>query len=148
MKHKPKVVKPIRGDEVTEAGLESFPASDPPAFNQSGPKDHAATPAGSPNTTQLRSRIPSGRTMGRSSAHEPSAAPFDTDDEAAGRPPSEAAVRKALAEEAAAERNPATERLPPTMNQKGRAAAGWTAVMPRVLLVVALAAAALWLLFG
>lgn len=25
-------------DEVTEAGLESFPASDPPAFNQSGPK--------------------------------------------------------------------------------------------------------------
>jgi hypothetical protein len=145
VKHKPTVVRQetIREDEVTEAGLESFPASDPPAFNQTGPKDHAPTPAGDPNTAQLRSQIPSGRTMGRSSAHEPAAAPFDTDDEAAGRPASAVAVRTALANEGRT-----AERVPPALEERGRETARWASIVPRAVLIVVLAAAALWLLFG
>ena len=111
-------------DEVTEASMESFPASDPPAFNASKPpkrrRKKAAAPDGrakstanaasrehaggagteAPTTSQVRGQIPSGRTMGVSSALEPSAAPFDTDDEAAGRPASVAAMQTTLAEEA------------------------------------------------
>jgi hypothetical protein len=52
-----------------------------------------------PNTQQLRGRIPSARTVTVDSAHEPAAAPFDTDDEAAGRPAQDAAIRQALAHE-------------------------------------------------
>jgi hypothetical protein len=58
------------------------------------PRDDA-----SPNTAQLRASIPSGRTVSIDSAHEPSAAPFDTDDEAAGRPAQRAAIEQALAHE-------------------------------------------------
>jgi hypothetical protein len=54
---------------------------------------------GSPNTAQLRARIPSVRTVSIDSAHEPAAAPFDTDDEAAGRPAQRAAIEQALAHE-------------------------------------------------
>jgi hypothetical protein len=44
-KRKPRIERSGE-DEVTEAGLESFPASDPPAFNQAAPKDEAeARPA-------------------------------------------------------------------------------------------------------
>jgi hypothetical protein len=43
--------------------------------------------------------MPSGRTPSKTSARDPAAAPFDTDDEAAGTPPSSAAVERALAEE-------------------------------------------------
>jgi hypothetical protein len=52
-----------------------------------------------PNTAQLRARIPSARTVSIDSAHEPAAAPFDTDDEAAGRPAQRAAIEQALAHE-------------------------------------------------
>ena len=52
-----------------------------------------------PNTAQLRARIPSARTVSIDSAHEPAAAPFDTDDEAAGRPAQQAAIEQALAHE-------------------------------------------------
>jgi hypothetical protein len=51
------------------------------------------------NTEQLRARIPSARTVTTDSAHEPAAAPFDTDDEAAGRPAKPAAIRQALEHE-------------------------------------------------
>jgi hypothetical protein len=69
---------------------------------QAGTGNRDAEEAGSsqPNTQQLRGRIPSARTVTVDSAHEPSAAPFDTDDEAAGRPASDAAIREALAHEA------------------------------------------------
>jgi uncharacterized membrane protein len=53
-----------------------------------------------PNTSQLRAAMPSGRTPSIDSAHEPSAASFDTDDEAAGRSPSAEAIEQALAHEA------------------------------------------------
>ena len=52
-----------------------------------------------PTTAQLRAAIPSGRTVTLDSAHEPSAASFDTDDEAAGRPAQAAAIRQAMAHE-------------------------------------------------
>jgi hypothetical protein len=52
-----------------------------------------------PNTVQLRATIPSGRTPTIDSAHEPAAASFDTDDEAAGRPAQTAAIEQALAHE-------------------------------------------------
>lgn len=52
-----------------------------------------------PNTAQLRATIPSGRTVSIDSAHEPSAASFDTDDEAAGRPAQRAAIEQAMAHE-------------------------------------------------
>lgn len=52
-----------------------------------------------PTAAQLRGEMPSGRTPTKTSAADPAAAPFDTDDEAAGRPPPSAAVERALAEE-------------------------------------------------
>ena len=52
-----------------------------------------------PNTAQLRDEIPSGRTPSKTSARDPAMAPFDTDDEAAGRPAPPEAVQRALAEE-------------------------------------------------
>jgi hypothetical protein len=59
----------------------------------------AVRPVSVPSSAQLRDEIPSGRTPSKTSARDPAAAPFDTDDEAAGRPPSSAAVERALAEE-------------------------------------------------
>lgn len=55
--------------------------------------------AGAPNTNQLRGAMPSGRTPTIDSAREPAAAPFDADDEAAGRPAQAAAVEQAMAHE-------------------------------------------------
>jgi hypothetical protein len=152
VKHKPTVVRQetVReDDEVTEAGLESFPASDPPAFNQTGPKDHAVRPAGAPepNTAQFRARIPSGRTMGASSAHDPAAASFDTDDEAAGRPASADAVRTALEHEAAESPDRLHDEVPPVMRERGAETARLSSLAPRILLILALAAVAVWLIF-
>jgi hypothetical protein len=55
--------------------------------------------AAPPTAAQLRGEMASGRTPTKTSAADPAAAPFDTDDEAAGRPPSSGAVERALAEE-------------------------------------------------
>ncbi len=41
---------------------------------------------GGPTTAQLRGEMPSRRTPGKTSAEDPAAIPFETDDEAAGRP--------------------------------------------------------------
>ena len=73
-----------------------------PITKQTDPADRDAEEAGpsQPNTQQMKGRIPSGRTPTVDAAHEPSAAPFDTDDEASGRPAREAAVRQTLAHEA------------------------------------------------
>ena len=70
-----------------------------PITKQAGTGDRDSQEAGSsqPNTQQLKGRIPSARTPTVDSAHEPSAAPFDTDDEAAGRPAQLEAIREALA---------------------------------------------------
>jgi hypothetical protein len=59
-----------------------------------------------PNTAELRAAIPSGRTPTIDSAHEPSAASFDTDDEAAGRPAQAAAIKQALAHEGRVDAQP------------------------------------------
>ncbi len=137
-KPQPDDTRPEKRDAVTEASIESFPASDPPAFNASRPPKRrreqparpdtdTATPAargngadrepGDPATTaEMRGRIPSARTIGISSAHEPSAAPFDTDDEAAGRSAGVAAMRTALAEEA----RPASDASRPRPDSTGR----------------------------
>lgn len=50
--------------------------------------------------TKLRDATPSRRTPGKSSARDPAVAPFDTDDEAAGRSPTREAIARAIAEEA------------------------------------------------
>jgi len=155
-------VESAEPDEVTEASIESFPASDPPAFNASRPPRRRREPASGergdpgpeadrdrtaergapeprdPTTAQVRGAIPSARTIGVSSAHEPSAAPFDTDDEAAGRPASVAAMRTTLAAEGRrglAETRPATTRA-----ERMR---GWWPVL--ALLVVAVVLIAFWL---
>jgi len=52
-----------------------------------------------PNTMQLRARMRSGRTPSIDSAHEPAAASFDTDDEAAGRAAPKEAIEQALEHE-------------------------------------------------
>ncbi len=51
------------------------------------------------NTVQLRAAMRSARTPSTTSAREPAAASFDTDDEAAGRPAQAAAIELALAHE-------------------------------------------------
>ena len=53
------------------------------------------------NTAELREQMASGRTPSQTSAREPAAAPFDTDDEAAGRPAPGAAIEQAMAHERA-----------------------------------------------
>jgi hypothetical protein len=50
---------------------------------------------GGPTTAQLRGEMPSRRTPGKSSAEHPAAVPFDTDDEAAGRPADREAIKLA-----------------------------------------------------
>jgi hypothetical protein len=82
----------------SDGDADSASAHDEPT---AAPTGAAATDASadSPNTAQLRARIPSARTVTIDSAHEPAAASFDTDDEAAGRPPPAAAIRQALAHE-------------------------------------------------
>lgn len=52
-----------------------------------------------PTTSQLRDDIDSGRTGAKVAAPDPAAAPLGTDDEAAGTPPSGAAVAAARAAE-------------------------------------------------
>ena len=59
----------------------------------------AERPAKAQNTSQLRDEMPSRRTPGKTSARDPAAAPFDTGDEAAGRPAERPAVKRAIAEE-------------------------------------------------
>lgn len=113
-----------RRDEVLEAGLESFPASDPPAFAQGGPREpqpdiEADSPevqghaTGGADSARLRGAMPSGRTMNIRASEEPSAAPLGTDDEAAGTPPGAAAVGMAMAAEAEPANRPAGRRFSP-----------------------------------
>jgi hypothetical protein len=45
-------------------------------------------------TSQLRDAMPSKRTPGKTSARDPAMASFDTDDEAAGRPPTREAIER------------------------------------------------------
>jgi hypothetical protein len=63
-----------------------------------------------PNTVQLRAAMQSGRTPTIDSAHEPAAASFDTDDEAAGRSAQAGAIEQALAHEGRAESVPGKAR--------------------------------------
>lgn len=58
--------------------------------------------------SRLRRRIDTGRTGDKVDHPDPAASPLGTDDEAAGRPPSESAVATAVAEETA----PAEDRFP------------------------------------
>src|SRR5688572_18623004 len=91
---------------------------------------------GTPNTAQLRARIPSARTVSIDSAHEPAAAPFDTDDEAAGRPAQRAAIEQALAHEG---------RLPAQAPAGARAGRPSTPVTLWIAVAVILAAIVTWM---
>ncbi len=84
----------------------------------------AATQDPAPTTAQLRATIPSGRTVTIDSAHEPAAASFDTDDEAAGRPAPPAAIRQAMADEGRLPVQPS----PQNAARRGVPAAAWVAV--------------------
>lgn len=66
------------------------------------------TPKGA-NTAQLRDAIDRGRTGSKVAHPDPAAAPLGTDEEAAGTPPSTAAVTQALRDEV---RNPAAHHAP------------------------------------
>lgn len=75
-----------------------------------------------PNTVMLREAMPSRRTPGKTSAREPAAAPFDTDDEAAGRPPQQEAIDRAMEREHAnARRDVRLARSPGAIGPIGRA---------------------------
>ena len=91
-------------------------------------EQNTAKPVRPPNTAQLREQMPSRRTPGKTSARDPAAAPFDTDDEAAGRTAQQAAIEQAMARH-----NVRMARSPGGMGPLGR----------NVLLIVALALAAL-----
>ena len=87
------------------------------------------------NTAELRDQMPSRRTPGKTSARDPAAAPFDTDDEAAGRPAPREAIERAMAQEQAmARRDVRVARSPGAVGPIGRP----------LLLVVALALVALF----
>lgn len=88
------------------------------ARNRSSKTRHASAP----NTVMLREAMPSARTPGKTSAREPAAAPLDTDDEAAGRPPQRDAIARAMArEQANAEHNLRLARSPGAIGPIGRA---------------------------
>jgi hypothetical protein len=98
-----------------------------------------AIDAGKPNdtnTVQLRAKMRSGRTPTIDSAHEPAAASFDTDDEAAGRPAQRAAIQQALAHEGRAPMQP------PGAARRAFPDAGW------VLAALAAAAVLAWVLLS
>jgi hypothetical protein len=95
-----------------------------------------ATDDYAPNTTQLRGAMPSGRIPTKTSAFDPSAAPFDTDDEAAGHPAPTRAVERAMAEEVANQPTSARER------DDAKGVAAWLIAVPALL---ALLAAVWWL---
>ncbi len=85
-------------------------------------KDSSSKEARAPNTSELREQMPSGRTPGKTSARDPAAAPFDADDEAAGRPAPREAIERALAHEhALAQRNVRLARSPGAVGPIGRA---------------------------
>jgi hypothetical protein len=63
------------------------------ARNRSGAPKRATAAT----TAELRDLMPSRRTPGKTSARDPAAAPFDTDDEAAGYPAQRPAIDAALA---------------------------------------------------
>ncbi len=88
-----------------------------------------------PNTQQLRATMASGRNPSTDSAHEPSMASFDTDDEAAGRPAQVAAIKEAIGHES---------RMPSHMADAkgGRSAPFW------ILAAVAVGAALAWILLS
>ena len=89
-----------------------------------------------PTTAQLRATMRSGRAPTIDSAREPSAAPFDTDDEAAGRTAQAAAIKQALAHEG---RVPAQS---PGGARSALAAPVW------ILIAVAAAAVVTWILLS
>lgn len=114
------------------------PKPAPRAAERAAQEDVRAGRADAPNTAQLRARVPSARTVTTDSAHEPSAAPFDTDDEAAGRPAPGVAVREALRHEG---------RLPPPQAPGAAARLGLLASI-WIALAVAGAVVMAWVVFS
>lgn len=70
------------------------------------PRPQPATPGASPNLMQLRQDIDAGATGDKVPMLDPAASPLGTNAEAAGTPPREAEVKKALATERGSRRSP------------------------------------------
>src|SRR5690606_29248833 len=106
-------------DEVTEAGMESFPASDPPAFN-APTEDDGREPDGKRISAEVDEATPT---------RVPGGTPLDSA-EAAGRSAQEAAIQHAMAQ--------ANVRLPEQdVHTDARPAWGRAAMYAAVLLLAA-----------
>ena len=96
MEGKRQRTRPREHDEVTEAGEESFPASDPPAFNQRGRSKKRRETQAAP--AEQQARAPDERDVRAAQARaEPEIRFAQPRDEPTGRPAQSSAIEQGMA---------------------------------------------------